>query len=434
MTVRRVVLEEPMPHQVDLLADSSRFKVAICGRRWGKTQLGMVAAIVGHGPTCHELPGALAGGHVWWVAPNYTVATEVWDRLSEALKECWVRKDEVKRRFLLPGGGVLAVKSADTPDSLRGSGLNGLVLDEVKDQPKSVWKTIRPALSDKRGWGLFMGTPSGPDESNLAYHLWLKAERSPGWTRWQRPSSDNPILTPEELADMRDELGAFAFARECEAQFNAEEGEVFKAEWFRFFGEPGPGLVSLPGLHRTWPVKTLPRFGVADLATSTKTRADWTALGAFAVAPSGELLVLGVERRRVEGARLAATIDGFLDAWGLPVVYVEQSGFHGPLVQDLKRAGLPIRPLVDVKDKFSRSLPAQAAMDAGRVWFPKSAPWLEDFRSELLAFPDPSSHDDQVDVLSYAVTTAKTFRAGGAPPARPRGSRAIPGLDAERPS
>ena len=89
----------------------ARFQVLACGRRWGKTRLGAL----------RNVATGLEGGRAWWVAPSYPVASIGWrliKRLSSQVPG--TEKHEVDRIIDFPGGGMVQVKSADNPDSLRG--------------------------------------------------------------------------------------------------------------------------------------------------------------------------------------------------------------------------------------------------------------------------------------------------------------------------
>lgn len=232
MTTPTVCLPRPLPHQIPVLLSDARFKVLTCGRRWGKTATGLQAALRGHGPRRGVFRGAIDGGRVWWVAPNYPTieSSNIWRDLKRATKDAWIDKSEIDRTVYLPGGGSISVRSADNPDSLRGPGLDGVILDEAAFLKPDVWRTvIRQALADKQGWALFATTPNG---QNWFYDLFRAASARPGWEAWQRPTSDNPLITPAELADMLEEVGPRRFAQENEAQFVAMEGACFPVEYF----------------------------------------------------------------------------------------------------------------------------------------------------------------------------------------------------------
>lgn len=421
---RVLVLPEPMAHQQEVLLDPARFKVLICGRRWGKTDLGTIAACVGHGPNL-ERRGALYGAQIWWVAPTYPLADEVWGRLDYALREVVVKKHEVKRLLVFPGGGSIQVKSADNPDSLRGSGLDGVVKDEVKDQKKGVWKeAIRPALSDKKGWLLAMGTPGEATEDNLAYYLFRRAQDRRGWRAWQRPSSDNPIVTSGEIEDMRDELGSFVFAREVLAQFVTDGGGMFRREWFQFYDSTPDGVLVVEG--ETFRVDDMLRFMTADLAVSVKSWADYTVAVVFARAPDGRLFVLDLLRTKIEGPSIVPTLSRMLAKWSVPAqggLWLEGAGPLVTLNAEARSRGLPVKEIPITKDKVTRAEPLTAAIERGRILFPRSASWLEDVLHELCAFPDPAFNDDVVDALSLSVAVAPPAvgrrRGPPPPPTRP---------------
>lgn len=215
---------EPMPHQQPVIQHQARFKVLACGRRWGKDILGMWAVVLGHGPTNPVTgrplyKGAIHGGNMIWATPIYKQSTEMWEMLKYALRNVWVHKDEQERRILLPGGGVVWVRTADNPDALRGTGLDGCVLNEAAYMDEEVWNgAIRPALSDKLGWCIFCSTPNG--EANWFHGLFQRA-MGDDWARWQRPTSDNPKVLPSELDAAKREMGELKYRQEYEADFTA---------------------------------------------------------------------------------------------------------------------------------------------------------------------------------------------------------------------
>jgi hypothetical protein len=269
----RIYLAQPMDHQIEVLRHPARNKVLACGRRWGKTKTGELACVEGHGPRHGGHKGAIDGGNIWWVAPSYGIASMIWRSLKRSLKDGWISKNENERRIVLPGGGCISVKSADNPDSLRGDGLDGCVLDESAFMKREAWAAcIRPALSDKRGWSMHLTTPRG---LNWFYDLWQDVPERENWERWQRPSSDNPLMTPEEMEAARREVGPYLFAQEYEAQFISPGGGFFQEAWFDhrydIVGEKHYRLEDGLTLH----FDSLRRFATVDLATSIRETADY---------------------------------------------------------------------------------------------------------------------------------------------------------------
>lgn len=224
-----------------MLIDDSRFKLLVCGRRWSKTSAGLQMAVRGHGSSRGKLKGVIDGGRVFWVAPSYPQieSSQIWEQLKRCfegmIKHGAARKREVEREItLVENGGSIAVKTADSPDarSLRGAGLDGAIIDEAAFTREETWtQGIRPSLSDKKGWAALLTTPNG---ANWIEKLYRRVGRhsSNGWRAWQRPSSDNPLMTPDEMAALREELGPRAYAQEHEAQFVETEGAIFPADHF----------------------------------------------------------------------------------------------------------------------------------------------------------------------------------------------------------
>lgn len=400
MSHGKVYLSEPMAHQLEVLRHPARNKVVVCGRRWGKTRTGQLACVEGHGPRHGGLRGALDGANVWWVAPTFPIASMIWRDLKRSLRDGWGEKNENERRIVMPGGGSITVKSADNPDSLRGDGLDGCVLDEAAFMKQDAWAAcIRPALSDKRGWAMFLTTPCG---MNWFQRLWQDVPNRRGWERWQRPTSDNPLVLAEELAAARREVGPYLFAQEYEAQFLSAGGGLFKEPWCQHrYDWIGASHLELEG-GQVVELEQLRRVAAADLAVSVKSTADYTAIVTLGVAPDRRMLLLDVERRRCEGPDIVPLMRRVLDRWRAPVLWVERVGFQLALLQQARREGLPVREAPADRDKVSRSMPVTAALEGGQLLLPASAPWLEDFMTELLSFPN-AAHDDQVDALAYAV-------------------------------
>ena len=207
------------PTQLEIAQDPARFKVVCCGRRWGKTMLGIVCC----------LRPALRGGRVWWVAPSYKEALEGWAyllRLCTQMPRAYasVQVSELHVRFA--GGGTIQVRTGDNPDNLRGAGLDGLVLDEAATMKPEVWDLVlRPALADKQGWAMF---PSTPQHFNWFYDLYELGESGQeGWRSWHHPTWDNPYIAEAEIEAARRDMTPEDFDQEFGASFTAVGGAVF---------------------------------------------------------------------------------------------------------------------------------------------------------------------------------------------------------------
>jgi hypothetical protein len=215
----QVTLPPLHPRQREVADDPSRFRVLSCGRRWGKTRLG--AAL------CIEVAGQR--GRAWWVAPSYPVAMVGWRlirRMASQIPSAEIR--QVDRIISLPNGGEIQVRSADNPNSLRGEGLDFVVMDECAYISEDAWQeALRPALSDRLGKAMFISTPAG---RNWFWRMWQTCE-SPDhadWRGWQLPTSDNPYIDAGEIAAARQSLPERVFRQEYLAEFIDDGGGVFR--------------------------------------------------------------------------------------------------------------------------------------------------------------------------------------------------------------
>lgn len=217
----RVNIQLPPLHagQKDIEADPARFKVVVCGRRWGKTTYGVWKTVKG----ALENPGVY-----WWVAPTFKVInnSNAWGMLKQLTRDipgCEAREGDGCVRF--ENGSEIWIKSADNPDGLRGPKLRGVILDEFAQiRPDTWFEVLRPALTDYKGWALFIGTPKG---KNWAYRLWEMAKVREGWASWRKPTVTNPFIDPREIEDARHDMTEEGFAQEYLADFGASQYLVF---------------------------------------------------------------------------------------------------------------------------------------------------------------------------------------------------------------
>lgn len=156
-----------------------------------------------------------------YMAPLYKQAKDVvWTYLKYyALSIPGAVAHESELRVDLPNGGRVRLYGADNPDALRGIYLDGVVLDEYADMNPRVWgEVIRPALSDRKGWAVFIGTPKG---KNAFYDLHMKAEIDPDWFTMSLKASESGIVDADELADARKSMTEEQYDQEFEISFSA---------------------------------------------------------------------------------------------------------------------------------------------------------------------------------------------------------------------
>jgi predicted phage terminase large subunit-like protein len=88
--------------------------------------------------------------------------------------------------------------------------------------------------------------------------------------------------------------------------------------------------------------------------------------------------------------------------WGRPTILLEDAGSGMSVLQDLREECVPAIGIRPERDKVVRMSAQSAKIERGAVCLPRNAPWLEDLRAEILAFPQ-GAHDDQVDSMSQAI-------------------------------
>ena len=207
------------PQQV-ICNDESRFRVAVTGRRFGKTHVAM-----------RELArfASKPDQEVWYVSPSYRMSKGiVWDALKGKLKELrWIEQsNEAELKLRLKNGSVIHLKGADNPDSLRGRGLNFIILDEFQDIDKRTWtEVLRPTLSDKGGHALFTGTPRGV--GSFSHEMFTMAQSTDNWGAHTFTTLDGGNVPASEIEEAKRDMDQKTFEQEYLATFNTYSGVVY---------------------------------------------------------------------------------------------------------------------------------------------------------------------------------------------------------------
>lgn len=206
--------------QQQIAEDQHRWRVVIAGRRFGKTHLA-IRELAYH--------ARLPNREVWYVAPTYKMAKQiVWRKLKTRLQELnWVIKaNETELSLQLRNGSTISLKGSDNYDSLRGVGLDFIVLDEFADIDPAAWyETLRPTLADREGRALFIGTPKGI--ANWSYELYNQAKISEDWVSFQFTTIDGGNVKPEEIEAARRDLDERTFRQEFLATFETYAGRIY---------------------------------------------------------------------------------------------------------------------------------------------------------------------------------------------------------------
>jgi predicted phage terminase large subunit-like protein len=200
------------------------------------------------------------------------------------------------------------------------------------------------------------------------------------------------------LERMRREMGATVF--NCQYQQNpvAADGSPLRWEWFGAYDEVLP-LKSYELLVQSW-----------DTGTSSDPRSDFSVCTTWGF-KDRKWWLLDVFRDRLDYPELKRTGLRLGEEWSADIVLIEDAGPGRQLLQECHDANRArYRAVRPEKDKETRFRTACAPVEEGAVLLPREAPWLGDFRRELVSFPR-ARHDDQVDSFSQMMnwTTGPGF-------------------------
>lgn len=361
----------------------ARFKVIMCGRRWGKTSYGIRTVC----------DAALAGQPVGWFAPTYKYVLEVWRELLERLRPVISRSHDQEKRIELVTGGVIEMWTMDGENPGLGRKYALAVIDEAGIVPDllHIWQqALRPTLVDLQGRAVFLGTPRGRRHGFVQlFQRGLRAE-DVDWAAFRARTLDNPYIPQEEVESAKKELPPEVFAQEFEG-IPADDG----ANPF--------GLEAIQGSIKPVPQNDPVVYGV-DLARSM----DFTVL-------------IGLDQwRRI------VRIDRWQAPWAVtkgklkvlvkdtPVV-ADATGVGDAIVADLQQMGLNVTPHVFTQPSKLRLMQRLiAAFQGQEIAIPDNpdAQWLV---GELQAFEftytatgvryeaPKGEHDDGVMALALAL-------------------------------
>jgi predicted phage terminase large subunit-like protein len=365
---------------MQIAQSKTRFRVACAGRRFGKSRVGAVICIA----------AALQRHRAWWIAPNYPTAQVGWrtiQELAQQIPHAKIKLDDM--RVTMPGGGWVQVRSAESPTSLRGEGLDLMVIDEAAHIPglDDIWaQALRPALSDRRGGALFISTPKGHNEF---YELYQNAETSAEWACWQFPTSANPHIAPTEIEAAKAQLPALVFRQEYGAEFVQLTGAMFRREYMDVIDNAPPCQYV-----RAW-----------DIAVTTKSSGDYTCGALCGLADDGRLVIADMVRGRWEWPDAVKIIARTARSDGQSVVQAietvgTQTGMLQTLMRDPMLVDIAFRPASVHSDKITRVMPWLARAEQGKLALVRGA-WNAALIDECCSFPE-GEHDDQVDAVSAA--------------------------------
>jgi phage terminase large subunit-like protein len=383
--------------QMEIFKSEARFKVISAGRRFGKSRLAAWVLLI----------KALQSKSkdVFYVGPTFQQSKDImWGMLKELGRDVIKAAHENTAVLTLINDRKIYLKGSDRPDTLRGVGLEYVVLDEYASMKPEVWEMIlRPTLADVKGGAMFIGTPAG---KNHFYKLFLEAQENDDWEAFQFNSTDNPLLDPKEIQAAKSSMSTQAFRQEFEATFESFSGGIFKEEWIKYVDDEADFKENTIG-HYVVSVDPA-GFEAASKDRGLKSsKLDETAISVVKIV-GDEWLVKDIYHGRwgikeTANRILNAAMDCEASSVGIEAGALKNAIM--PYLEDEMRSKGRWVNITDVThggkrkiDRITWSL--QGRLEHGKIKFRK-AEWNEHFISQMMDFPSPLSHDDLLDSLAY---------------------------------
>lgn len=203
----------------------------------------------------------------------------------------------------------------------------------------------------------------------------------------------------EVLESVRRGLGSAVFSAQYQQCPVPADGSVIKWTWFRRYAAPPDAREMV--IYQSWDTASKPDEH-CDFSVCT----TWGVLG-------DDLYLLDVDRRRMDFPELKRRVIKLARHWEPRSIIIEDKGSGTALIQQLRAEHNRItRPtgFLPKEDKVTRLHAQSARIEAGHVWLPDNAPWLEDLRIELSSFPN-GRHDDQADSISQFLSWFSDMRS-----------------------
>lgn len=389
--------------QIKLFDNPAKRKVIAKGRRAGLTK----------GFALDAIERMLGGTSplFWCDTVNMNIDRYVERYFMPVLKQInpkyWDWRQQKKELELC--GSKMDFRSADRPENIEGFGYALMYLNEagIILNDRYLWENaILPMCMDTDPMIYIGGVPKGKrskkdGKKHVFYELYEKARstRDHRWQDFHYTHRDNPTLNQNAIMELNAELTGNAAAQEIEGQFVDENlNAIFRPEWWKEYDQLPP-ISEVSKIWQSW-----------DTAFKDKESNDFSVCGTWWQVGK-DIYLVDVWRGRVTFPDLLTKAQQLGDRWNPQLIMIEDKASGQSLIQSMRRGtNLSIHPVSVDRDKVARANACSYIVQEGRVWLPKVAPWLYDYRSEMEDCPD-GEYWDQIDMttqmLNYWIKSNK---------------------------
>ena len=243
-----ISLKKPHPAQKQVLDSAARFRVMMCGRRFGKSLISQNISI-----ECGLRKQSIA-----YITPTYQLGKMFFKEICKLLPEKIYKKNETDLLIDFVTGGSIRFFTGERLDAMRGTKFHLVIIDEASYIPnlEEGWNnSIRPTLTDYKGKAIFLSTPRG---KNYFYSLFMRGGE-PDWEAFKFTTYDNPHIDASEIDAAKSQLPSVVFRQEYMADPMENAANPFGSEFINACTKASSGVASYYGI---------------DLAKSV----DWTVI------------------------------------------------------------------------------------------------------------------------------------------------------------
>ncbi len=338
-----------------------------------------------------------------WVAPVFH-QTRIGYRLVHDYLPPELIESENKQEMImrLINGSIILFKSAEIPGHLRGEAVNFVVVDEAAYISEEAWHSLFTTLTQTRGRGIFISTPTG---HNMFYEMYKKGleDKTGEYKSFLFPTTANPYVDPQEVENARQRLPKAVYERDYLAVFRDDFGSAFDGDAITscLKGELEP-----------------PRDGeVYYVGADFGRHADATVFVAVDITNRHVCGFKYIEPESADWTMIQDELKAFVAHYNNAVAMVDATGVGDPIFDELFNAGLNVEGYSISGNTSKNALihKLAIALEQGRISFPKSGSQIELLEQELrdygykmsetgvVRYSAPSGkHDDTVIALALA--------------------------------